>query len=62
MDDEKLLQDFLLAITVLIIGFGIMVVVDDAPAAMQYDPPCSLEHQLNIIEALRCVQPGQESK
>lgn len=60
MNEEKLLPDFLLAITITVVLFWFMVMLDDAPAAqVQYDPPCSLEYQLTIIEELRCAQPGQ---
>ena len=62
MDDHKLLPDLLLALTIMAAAFWLMVVVDNAlsvePEPIQYDPPCSLEYQLNIIEELRCAQPG----
>jgi len=50
--------EVILAIFVTAFLFLCMVVVNDSGAVNrpQYNPPCSMEHQLTILEELKCEQ------
>ncbi len=57
MDEEKLLGDFILAITILTILFGFMIVVDDATATADFEPTapvCHDQYQLTAKAVLGC--------
>lgn len=46
--------EVILAIFVGLFIFLCMVVIKDSEGRVQYDPPCSLEYQLTILEKLEC--------
>lgn len=57
MTEEKLLPDLLLAITISMILFGFMVVVDNAVSVEPepiHQPECRDIYQLSFTEVLRC--------
>ena len=58
-EDEKLLPDFLLAITFMLVLFWFMVVVDEAVSveiAPVPEPVCQDRYQLTHKAVLRCAQ------
>ena len=58
MDEEKLLPDFLLAITIMVVLFWFMVVVDDAVSveiAPVPEPVCQDRYQLTHKAVLQCA-------
>lgn len=64
MDDEKLLPDLLLAITVTAILFGFMVVVDNA-LSVEPEPIqefCHDRYQLSTKAVLSCPALDRQSK
>lgn len=46
--------DAIMAIFIGLFIFLCMVVVGKSEGRVQYDPPCSLEYQLTILEKRRC--------
>jgi len=56
MDEEKLLPDFLLAITIMVVLFWFMVVVDEAVSVEIAPVPeiCQDRYQLTHKAVLRC--------